>query len=192
MRQKYCNQDKQKLLDLIIDTAILIHESRIQVAEKLGVPSDIVSDLRWRSPRCAMISPCSCEECTKGRIASTISYTSIKKNEISEDLLKWIASGDRGASSETIVTKLAGIDLAHGCSCEPHDPSDFRRCLLLLDAVPELKSKLDKMKEVSNYWRLLIENWNELEKMYHEEKSSGRAPKLYEKMKLLRREAQAG
>lgn len=63
MRIIYTNDEKQKLLDLIIDVAMIVHESGIQVAVKLGVPSDIVWDLRQRSPRAAMISPCPCEEC---------------------------------------------------------------------------------------------------------------------------------
>lgn len=111
------------------------------------------------------------------------------KMEISEKLLKWIANGERGLSSETIVAKLAGIDLTQGRGSEPYDPSDFRRCLLLLEAVSELNPEMWRMKKVSEYWRLLIENWDELEKMYHEEKHNGTAPKLYAKMVKLREDA---
>lgn len=124
---------------------------------------------------------------------NTGALISIKKKvikmEISEKLLKWIANGERGLSSETIVAKLAGIDLTQGRGSEPYDPSDFRRCLFLLEAVPELNPEMWRMKKVSEYWRLLIENWDELEKMYHEEKHNGTAPKLYAKMVKLREDA---
>lgn len=109
--------------------------------------------------------------------------------EISNELLKWIATGERGVSSETIVTMLAGVDLVQGRGCEPYDPSDFRRCLLLLEAVPELKPKMERMKFVSEYWKLLIENWDELVKMYNEEKHNGTTPRLYAKMSKLREDA---
>jgi hypothetical protein len=109
--------------------------------------------------------------------------------EISKELLKWIATGERGLSSETIVAKLTGVDLIQGRMSEPYDPSDFKRCLLLLEAVPELKPKMEKMKEVPNYWKLLIENWIELEILYNEEKASGIAPRLYAKMQQLRNDA---
>lgn len=109
--------------------------------------------------------------------------------EINDKVLKWIANGERGLSSETIVRELAGIDLTQGRGSEPYDPSDFRRCLLLLDAVPEFRGRLEEMKKVSEYWKLLIENWSELERLYHEEKNNGTAPKLYAKMAKLREDA---
>ncbi len=63
MRQIYTNPDKEKLLDLIVEVAMLTHESGIQVAEKLDVPRDIIFDLRQRAFRVAMVSPCKCEDC---------------------------------------------------------------------------------------------------------------------------------
>lgn len=111
------------------------------------------------------------------------------KMEISENLLKWIATGERGASSEAIVAKLTGVKLDQGRLMEPYDTSDFRRCLLLFEAVPELKLRMVEMRGVSEYWRLLVDNWEELEKMYHEEKHNGTAPKLYAKMVKLREDA---
>lgn len=49
MRQKYSSDEMEKLLDLIIEVAMIVHESGIQVAEKLGVPTDVLWDLRQRS-----------------------------------------------------------------------------------------------------------------------------------------------
>ena len=63
MRQQYTNTDKERLLDIIIEAAMLVHESGIQVGEKMGIPSHVMSDLRMRSPRCAMTSPCDCPDC---------------------------------------------------------------------------------------------------------------------------------
>ena len=48
----------------------------------------------------------------------------------------------------------------------PYDPDDFSRCYKLLEAVPEWKSKLHKLKPLSNQWRKLVDNWDKLTEMY--------------------------
>jgi hypothetical protein len=42
MKQKYTNEEKQYLLDLIIEIAMEVHESGMQIADKLDVPTDIM------------------------------------------------------------------------------------------------------------------------------------------------------
>ena len=108
---------------------------------------------------------------------------------ISKQLNDWLQNGDLGLSSKAIASKMTGINfvkteiwgLPH-----PRDPSDFKRCIDLLIAVPEFKDRLDEMKEVSPIWKVLVDNWGELEQLLLEESAIGPlAPKLYARMKEL-------
>ena len=109
-------------------------------------------------------------------------------------LLNWLANGERGVSSNTMVTILAGVDaLGTWSQYHPLDPDDFRRCCLLLKAVPILRLKLEKMRGVSDEWATLVDHWEELETMLAEECGSwpvpryayNGAPKVYDYMKSL-------
>jgi len=71
MRQEYTNEEKERLLDLIVAIAMEIHESGMTVAGKLGVPSYIMWDLRQRSLRAAMESSCECKDCNPSIKKST-------------------------------------------------------------------------------------------------------------------------
>ena len=104
---------------------------------------------------------------------------------IPKNLNRWLKEGDRGISSEAIATKLTDINVGRWGLRHPLDPSDFGRCVALLEAVPEFKARLDEMKSVSLVWTALVENWAELEAIFQEEVSSGRAPKLYDRMQEL-------
>ena len=104
-----------------------------------------------------------------------------------EKLNNWLLTGERGISSEAIASKMTGVNFTGQWGMgHPLDPSDFRRCLLLLKAVPEFKERLNEMEEVSPVWKDMVENWDELEKLYYEEVHTGKCPKLYDRMKELR------
>lgn len=45
---------------------------------------------------------------------------------------RWLASGERGASSDAIFYQLTGVATGDKTS-HPHDPADLRRCRLLLE-----------------------------------------------------------
>ncbi len=99
-------------------------------------------------------------------------------------LAKWMKSDDTGLSSRFMAAVLSGIQMVPE-KHHPHDPSDFGRCYRLLEAVPELRGKMDRMKETSQQWKALVENWAELESLYVEEFHTGNAPKLYARMQEL-------
>lgn len=111
-------------------------------------------------------------------------------------LTLWLASGERGTSSETIVQTLTGIpalgrDTDRGSP--PLDPADLRRCRLLLEAVPSLVPLLPKMAAASKDWAGLIAHWAEICALMDEEvpdwrdpRCRGMARKTYERMKSLR------
>jgi len=106
----------------------------------------------------------------------------------------WLENGERGISSETIVTSLTGIfvssrDWGAGYPC---DPSDFRRCERLLRAVPEAREHLHVMARKGSVWAALVNEWDALVALGDSEVpgifdtwAHGSAPKLYARMKEL-------
>jgi hypothetical protein len=98
----------------------------------------------------------------------------------------WRRTDQVGLSADFLAAKLgdAGIrDYAH-----PQDPSDFGRCLTLLEAAPELREKLPEMANESPAWAALVANWDELEALWKEESPSGRCPKMFQRMEALLRQ----
>ena len=119
-------------------------------------------------------------EFSRGEIASTPG----------EGIRAWRRTDQVGASSDFMAAKLgnAGIrEYAH-----PHDPSDFGRCLTLLEAAPELREKLPEMAGESAEWAALVSCWDELESLWEEESSSGKCPKMFKRMCELLQQARQG
>jgi len=77
----------------------------------------------------------------------------------------WWNNGERGASSETMWYCLADRIKRRE---HPHDPDDFKRCYKLLKVIPEWKNELHKLKEISDVWARLVENWGKLTEMYED------------------------
>ena len=95
----------------------------------------------------------------------------------------WLRDGDVGTSSAAIVTKLTGLNICKpDYMFAPSDPSDLLRCIKLFECVPELKSRLVEMSDVSNLWKIIVDNWDELESILLEELPTGKAPKTYKRM----------
>lgn len=116
------------------------------------------------------------------------------------DLFKgWLASGERGLSSEAIVIRLTGESWWAGLTPRsvldhPWDPGDLRRCMKLLDAVPLARVSLPLMRDVSPQWAALVDHWDELTNLLTEEipdilhaarANGGRAPRTYARMQDL-------
>lgn len=89
--------------------------------------------------------------------------------DIKSEILNWLANGEVGMSSKTIAYKMAGIVYNDSYGAHPLDPSDFKRCLKLVNMIPEIRPRLDEMRAVSKYWNALIENWDKLEKCFMDE-----------------------
>ena len=109
--------------------------------------------------------------------------------KIIENINRWLAEGERGSSSETIVGHLTGIHIAKH-PCHPCDPSDFYRCYKLVEACPEIKAELQYVKNISPAWQKIIENWDTLVSMLldaeeQEKKTGNNDGKLYAFMKSL-------
>lgn len=109
------------------------------------------------------------------------------------NLLEWLANGERGISSNTIVQHLTGIKtLGTWRKDIPYDPDDLRRCRLLLERVPALKERFHAMASCSADWERLVEKWDELCTLMDEESpfwrdGEGSAERTYEMMADLRK-----
>ena len=94
-------------------------------------------------------------------------------------VLVWLTTGERGISSNTIVQHLTGYPaLGRWAGCHPHDTADLRRCMLLLDACPELhRPFFERMADASPIWARLVEVWDDLcEQLGYEMAADHRAP----------------
>jgi hypothetical protein len=107
---------------------------------------------------------------------------------------KWLDSGEQGLSSKSIFTKLSDLNIMGDWSRwglqTPSDPDDLRRCILLLDMVPEWRERIFEMSVISDKWAAAARHWAELDNLFNEEcpnwrsnKYAWRAPKTYERMK---------
>jgi len=102
----------------------------------------------------------------------------------------WLINGEHGISSKNMFAVLSdGYRQTDKRLSTPSDPDDFKRCSQLLEAVPQWKSELHKLKPVSQTWSNLVDNWGELEEMLIEARklwSEGKgAKRMYEFMKSL-------
>ena len=83
-----------------------------------------------------------------------------------EKAMWWINFGSTGMSSKTMWNCFMGnkdFRINH-----PYDPDDFSRCYKLLEAVPEWKDQLHKLKPLSKEWSNLVDNWPKLTSMYEQ------------------------
>lgn len=65
----------------------------------------------------------------------------------SRQVINWLLHGNTGVSSKCIISVMYGIEPHHRYT--PSDPSDFLRCLLLLEFFPDFRERLYQMKSIS-------------------------------------------
>ncbi len=126
-----------------------------------------------------------CPHCGSSKIAIGLGLTDEENRDLicsgSEHAraVNWSQRGEVGLSAKTIFNHFMGYSTASPSI--PHDPSDLRRCLLLLEHVPEWKPRMNAMRSVSAQWALLMDRWDELLETYAEEcaDGSGQAPRTY-------------
>lgn len=106
---------------------------------------------------------------TMGRMSllcEDVSIIEVEKELPCAGIDAWLRGPDVGLSALAILEKLT--EHTHhswrGGTNHPHDISDFRRCLSLLDAAPELAGRMSEMAEVSDQWRRLVTCWADIAK----------------------------
>lgn len=111
----------------------------------------------------------------------------MKTKNLKEKVLNWLATGEVGASSKCMAFAVVGLPTRKDY---PSDAGDFNRCLKLIRTVPEIKKSFPQIATISDYWKVLIEHWDELESLFLSETSldgfdAGTAPKTYKRMREL-------
>ncbi|WP_181275984.1 hypothetical protein [Brevibacterium oceani] len=108
----------------------------------------------------------------------------------SQNIVHWLATGERGVSSEAIVSHLTGVPVGGrpGSGGYPYDPADFNRCHKLLERCPQLRIELHRMAELGPVWASLVERWDNITRLFlaEVEQGTGRAPRTYKVMQSLR------
>lgn len=104
-----------------------------------------------------------------------------------DKILEWFGTGRVGASSRAMALCIAG---AKGGKDHPYDPDDLNRCLLFLEAVPEAREHLGKLRKLSPTWAKLVDRWDEVEASFLDEVGrdwckARSAPKTYDLMKAV-------
>lgn len=79
---------------------------------------------------------------------------------------EWIVRGNVGLSSALIMYKMSGYypypTGRMNLEASPSDLSDFKRCALLVEAVPGYRRRLAVMNSVSLVWQKLVASWDEI------------------------------
>lgn len=89
----------------------------------------------------------------------------MSNEDVTKRALNWLFNGEVGMSSKTILGFYLGIFVRKDA---PHDYADFRRCMKLLELIPEAKEALPDLAQISHHWRELVGQWDELEALYKE------------------------
>lgn len=99
----------------------------------------------------------------------------------------WLINGEHGISSKTMFKYLDdnNLPVQIQSECHPLDPDDFRRCYLLLKAVPQFKDKLYRLKTISKTWSNLVDNWDRLTEMLEEQMRTKSKNGMYDFMDSL-------
>lgn len=111
-----------------------------------------------------------------------------QSNTTHQKAMWWINNGETGMSSKTMWNCFMGnkqFPVNH-----PYDPDDFKRCYKLLEAVPEWKNQMHRLKSLSPEWSALVDNWDKLtdmfEKNVREEWKNYKQIGMYEFMNTLK------
>ena len=97
----------------------------------------------------------------------------------------WLAIGERGISSNAIALTTLGLHPAGHDAWWPVDPADLRRCLLLLEEVPETRENgLLVLAKRCPKWAALVRVWDRLSETLRSEIGDrlpprGSAPRTY-------------
>ena len=102
---------------------------------------------------------------------------------MNQALLNWLASGDTGLSSRSILAHMEHDLSVYAMNRNevhyPRDPADLGRCIRLMDIEPSFRVRIAEMGRYGPEWKALTEHWSELESLYCKNEDSGKAPECY-------------
>jgi hypothetical protein len=100
--------------------------------------------------------------------------------ELSPAAREWLAVGHQGQSACVAFYALTGVRPSgmsywpESESQHPVDPGDLGRFLALLEAVPEFADRIDRLRDLSPHWNILVEHLAELRDLLRTETASHR------------------
>jgi hypothetical protein len=138
-----------------------------------------------------------CPSCGSSKLCIGLSLTRQENEALmiegssAQRAANWLDRGEIGSSSLTIhavLTNTRSKELAH-----PQDVSDLRRCVYLMDHVPEWQNLIHRMADISPQWARLAGSWEMLISTYRDETANGHreAPAAYELLRSLLADADA-
>jgi hypothetical protein len=114
----------------------------------------------------------------KNELEKELNKQTISSNdEVVNKAINWLDNGRVGLSSATMCGTFfpqlkdhhklkdkydydGNLEINH-----PHDNGDFSRCVKFLDAVPEVRARMDELKPLSKEWKNLVEKWDQIESL---------------------------
>lgn len=110
-------------------------------------------------------------------------------SDLAMKVLRWQANGNVGVSSATMASIALGMDKSfyHERFGAPSDPSDLRRCMLLVEEIPEIRDSFPLISKKVKQFAPILREWDPLIALLKLElkRTDKRAPKTYQWMKEL-------
>ena len=85
-------------------------------------------------------------------------------SDLAMKVLKWQSTGDVGISSATLASIACGLKktiYGHHFGA-PHDAADFRRCVALVEQIPEIRDSFDKVAKRVPAFKGILNEWDSL------------------------------
>ena len=99
------------------------------------------------------------------------------------EAISWLKGTDTGISSKTIWSVMTGFPV--DWEGTPADPSDFGRCYRLLLRFPEWRPRLQEVADRHPEWQPLVDNWDEMTRIYLRDYPTGESQELYDLMRKM-------
>ncbi|WP_336475999.1 hypothetical protein [Escherichia coli] len=111
-------------------------------------------------------------------------------SDLAMKVLKWQSTGDVGISSATLASIACGLKkniYGHSFGA-PHDAADFRRCVALVEQIPEIRDSFDKVAKRVPAFKGILNEWDSLVALLKSEMNTygNKAPETYRRISELR------
>ncbi|EHQ8956977.1 hypothetical protein KI090_003791 [Escherichia coli] len=109
-------------------------------------------------------------------------------SDLAMKVLKWQSTGDVGISSATLASIACG--LKKNIYGAPHDAADFRRCVALVEQIPEIRDSFDKVAKRVPAFKGILNEWDSLVALLKSEMKTygNKAPETYRRIRELRKD----
>ena len=119
-------------------------------------------------------------------------YWRQEMSDLAMKVLKWQFTGDVGISSATLASIACGLKkniYGHHFDA-PHDAADFRRCVALVEQIPEIRDSFDKVAKRVPSFKGILNEWDSLVALLKSEMKihGNKAPETYRRIIELRKD----